>query len=342
MKYSFLNDYSEIAHPNILSAISKYSNEQNLGYVEDTHSQNAKLKIKSVFEIPNSEVFFVGAGTQANMLVISFLLKNFEGVITIDTGHINVHETAAIEGSGHKVYTMPNTNGKITPDDILKSLKLNTSEHMVSLKMVYISNSTEYGTIYKKKELENIYKICKENDLLLFVDGARLASALSSEENDMSPKEFASLCDIFTVGGTKNGLLFGEAIVFNDKNLTKNFRYHVKNKGALFAKGFVLGIQFEELFKNNLYFDIGKHENELAGMVTKALKEMGIKFFMESPTNQIFPVFKKDIVKKIKELYLISDWDDLGDEICVRFAFSWFTKVEVVKELIEDLKKILK
>ena len=342
MKYSFENDYSEIAHPNILSAISKYSNEQNVGYVLDKHSINAKNQIKTIFGIPNSEVFFVGGGTQANMVVISFLLKPFEGVLTIDSGHVNVHETAAIEGSGHKVYTVPNKNGKITVEGILKSIKINNNEHMVCLKMVYISNSTEYGTIYTKKELEEIYKTCKENNLLLYIDGARLASALSSNENDMSPKEYASLSDIFTIGGTKNGLLCGEAIVFNDKNLTKNFRYHIKNKGALFAKGFLLGIQFEELFKNNLYFEIGKHENELAGMVTKFLKEMGIKFFMESPTNQIFPIFKKDIIDKIKKLYLISDWEDLGDEACVRFAFSWFTKVEVVKELIEDLKTILK
>ena len=200
------------------------------------------------------------------MVVTSFLLKPFEVVLNIDSGHVNVHETAAIEGRGHKLYTAQ-----------IFFLVFNM------LKMVYISNPTECRTIYLKKELEEIYKTFKENNLLLYIDGTRLTSALTSNENDMSPKEYASLSDIFTIWDVKKGLLCGETVVFNDKNLTKNFRYHIKNKEAFFAKGLLLGIQFEELFKSNLYFKIVNHENALVGIVTKFLKEIGIKFYMESP-----------------------------------------------------------
>lgn len=341
MKYSFKNDYSELAHPKILAALSKCSNEQNEGYVLDKHSDNAREKIKEIFGVKNASVFFVGGGTQANMLVISFILNHYEGVLAVESGHINTHECASVEGNGYKVCAVPNINGKITAEGIKKAIKINEDDHMVLIKMVYISNSTEFGTIYTKKELEEIHKTCKENNLCLFIDGARLSSALSSSQNDMTPKEFASLCDIFTVGGTKNGLLCGEAIVFTDGNLAKNFRRHVKNKGALFAKGFSLGIQFEELFTDNLYFEIGKHENELAELCTKELKNMGVKFYMESPSNQIFPIFKKDIADKIKKSYDFLIWEDLGEEVCVRFVFSWFTKAEITKEFIEDIKKIM-
>lgn len=334
--YKFRNDYSEMAHPNILNALIKYSNEQNDTYGLDKHSKNAEKQIKKLFDLKKSAVYFVSGGTQANMLVISYFLKPYEGVIACDTGHINVHETAAVESSGHKIYTVKNKDGKVTPEEVLRALKINNNEHMVKLKMVYISNSTEIGTIYSKKELEELYKVCKENDLFLFIDGARLSSALTSKENDLKCNELANLCDVFYIGGTKNGLLSGEAIILNNVKDKNEFRYHIKNKGAMLAKGFVLGIQFEEIFKNDLYFKLGSYANHLADIIKDSLKDHNIEM-LDSPTNQIF--VKAD--NKLKELligkYDCELWEELDDYTIVRIVTSWATKVSSVNKLIEDI-----
>ena len=253
---NFKNDYCGIAHEKVLEKLLDNKKNTYVGYGMDEESNNAKKLIKDTFKLTNSEIHFVSGGTQANLLVISYFLRPYEGVICCDSGHINVHETAAIEATGHKIYVTPNVNGKILKEDVLKALRLNNNEHTVKLKMVYISNSSETGTIYKKKELEELYQVCKENDLLLFIDGARLASALTSKENDIKIEEFSKLCDVFYIGGTKNGLLSGEAIVINNVEGETYFRHHIKNKGAMLAKGFVLGIQFEEIFKNNLFIHV--------------------------------------------------------------------------------------
>ena len=273
MARKFRNDYSELAHENVLKALLNAINDQHGTYGLDDHSENAKKLIKETFKLTNSEIHFVSGGTQANLLVISYFLRPYEGVICCDSGHINVHETAAVEATGHKIYVTPSVNGKILKEDVLKALRLNNNEHTVKLKMVYISNSTETGTIYNKKELEELYQVCKENNLLLFIDGARLASALTSKDNDIKVEDFAKLCDVFYIGGTKNGLLSGEAIVINNVNEETYFRHHIKNKGAMLAKGFVLGIQFEEIFKNNLYFDLAKKANEMADYIKENLSK---------------------------------------------------------------------
>lgn len=254
MAPTFRNDYSVIAHPRILEAISKYSKEVNITYGLDIHSQNAAKYIKDIFSAPQGEVFFLCGGTLTNLVFISSAIKHYEGVIAADTGHINVHETAAIEGNGYKIITIPNINGKITALQIENKIKEYTDEHMVKPRMVYISNSTELGTIYSKEELESIAKVCKANNLYLYLDGARLGNALMSKDNDLLPSDLGKYCDAFYVGGAKNGLLIGEALVINNKELLDNYRYHIKNKGAMLSKGFLLGIQFEEAFKDNLYF----------------------------------------------------------------------------------------
>ena len=264
MYHQFTNDYSEIAHEKILKAILKERKEQYVGYGLDKHSKNAAKLILKRFAIKNGDVFFLSGGTQSNMAVISFLLKPYEAVLSCNTGHINVHETGSVEGSGHKIVLCQNKDGKITPEDIEKAVFIHNNEHMVKIKMVYISNSTETGTIYSLDELTKIKDTCNKLGLLLFIDGARLAIALTSLANDVSCKDIGKIADIFYVGGTKNGLLSGEAIVFKNKKMSEDFRYHIKNKGAMLAKGFVLGIQFERAFKDNLYFEIAKNANEMA------------------------------------------------------------------------------
>lgn len=341
MKHSFTNDYSEVAHSKIMEALVTYSLEQHAGYGLDLHSENAKKLIKEKFCLSNADIHFISGGTQANMLVISYILRPYEGVVCVDTGHINVHETAAVEGSGHKIFTMPGKDGKLYPQDIEKCMEINNTEHMVKIKMAYISNSTEIGTIYTKKELEDLSKTCKKYGLYLFMDGARLSSALTSSQNDVACEDIKNYVDVFYIGGTKIGLMSGEAIVIINDNIKEDFRYHIKNKGAMLAKGFVLGIQFEAAFKDNLYFEMGKHENFLAQYLQDELKKIGIEFYVDSPTNQIFPIVSYEFSKKLSENYDFEDWIYFKDKKVVRFVTSWATKMEDCKELVNDCKKII-
>lgn len=339
MKASFRNDYCILAHENIFKALLKEANKQHIAYGNDKHSDNAKKLIKKTFKCEDADIYFVSGGTQANMLVISYLLKHYEGVISCDTGHINVHETAAVEGNGNKVYTVKNTNGKLTSEDVRKALLINTGTHMVKLKMVYISNSTEMGTIYTKDELLKLRQVCDENDLYLFMDGARLGSALTCKENDLTPEFISEVCDIFYIGGTKNGTLSGEAIVFKNKEMSKDFAYHIKNKGALLAKGFVLGIQFEEMFKNNLYFKIAKHTNDMATYIKDNLK---VQFYMDSPTNQIFICLNHKHASKVMKEFDCELWESYEDYDVIRIVTSFLTKLEDCKCLVEYINKLVK
>ena len=339
MSYSFKNDYSVLAHPRILEALSKYSLEENTPYGLDKHSENASKYIKETFGSPNGSVFFVSGGTQTNLLFISYCLKHYEGVISCDTGHINVHETAAIEGSGHKIITVPNKNGKLSKEDILNVLKQYNDFHMVKPGMVYISNSTELGTIYLKEELLEIYRTCKENHLLLFIDGARLGSALTSKDNDIKYNEFGSLCDAYYVGGTKNGFLYGEALVINNPDLAKEFRYHIKNKGAMLAKTYGVAIQFEEAFKDGLYFEIAKNTNEVSDLLKDELTKLNLDISY-SPTNQVFVSFPKDKALKIVEEFGCEIWETQGNNICIRFVTSFMSTKEDIYRLVEFIKKL--
>lgn len=339
MKYSFRNDYSELCHPQLLEALNRASTEQNTGYGLDKHSDNAKKLIKEKLQSEDCDIHFVTGGTQANATVISHALRPFEAVLACSTGHINVHETGAIEATGHKVYTTPGYEGKLTPIDIETALKYHQDEHMVKIKMVYISQSTEVGTVYNVAELKALYESCKDNDLYLYIDGARLSSGLAA--SDVEFNMLKDLCDVMYIGGTKIGMLSGEGIVIFNDQLKQYFRYHIKNKGAMLAKGFVVGIQFEAAFTDNLYFKMGQHQNELARYLSDELKNLEIPLLSESSTNQIFPIFSKDVVEALKEIYEFEIWEPVGDKLAIRFVTSWFTSKEVCIELIKDIKLLI-
>jgi threonine aldolase len=336
--FSFMNDYSEGAHPRILELLMKSNLEQNAGYGEDLHTAKAKEYIKKLLKKDNVDIHFIPGGTQTNLLVISSFLRPHQCVIAADTGHINVHETGAIEATGHKVITMPCIDGKLTPKAIQDALDYHTDEHMVQPKMVYISNSTELGTIYTKAELAALHHICLQNGLLLFMDGARLASALTCKENDLELADIVDLVDVFYIGGTKNGALLGEVLILCKEELREDFRYLIKQRGALMAKGFILGIQFEELFKDNLFFELGVHANEMAEKIAKALSSCGYPFYAPYGTNQLFPVLPDDVIEKLSKEFLFSIQKKIDDKnSAVRFVTSWATTVESVEALCSFL-----
>lgn len=337
--YSFKNDYSEGAHPSILNKIMETNLVQQLGYGEDSYSIQAKAIIKKKIENPEAAIYFVSGGTQANMLVVSSLLQAHEAVISAKTGHIFSHETGAIEATGHRIITIDSNDGKLRPSDIEDTLKAySLRPHVVKPKMVYISNSTEIGTIYKKAELKALSDFCKSHQLWLFLDGARLGHALTAEDNDLSLADVAKYTDVFYIGGTKNGALLGEAVVFSRPDLLPDFDYILKQKGALLAKGRVLGIQFLELLKDDLYFDLASHANRMAMKMATALKEKGFSFLTQSTTNQIFPIMPIVLIDALSQNYSFYEWTAVDEHhSAVRLITSWATDEEKVDEFIRDL-----
>lgn len=336
-------DYHEGAHPAIMERIMATNMEQTVGYGEDPHCANARALIKKAVGDDNADVHFLVGGTQTNTTIIAAALRPYQGVVTAVSGHINCHETGAIESTGHKVIGLPSENGKLSAAQIHDYYlwhKTNESyEHIVMPKMVYISNPTEYGTLYTKAELEAISKVCHEDGLYLFLDGARLGYGLMSEENDLTLPDIHRLCDVFYIGGTKCGALFGEAVVIRNDALKKDFRFMLKQRGGMLAKGRLLGIQFEMLFENNLYFDICKHAITQAMRIKKVFEDKHIPFVIESPTNQQFPILEDSLIKKIGEKYGYEE-DQRIDEThsSIRFCTSWATKTEHVDALIADLE----
>ncbi len=339
--YSFRNDYSEGAHSRILNALIETNFEQTEGYGTDGHTQKAIEILKQRINCETADIHLLVGGTQVNLTAISGFLRPHQAAIGADTSHINCHETGAIEATGHKVLTMKTSDGKLTPDLIQKVLNGHGDEHMVQPKLVYISDSTELGTLYTKSELTELHNYCKKNKLLLYLDGARLGSALESEKNDLTLEDIAKLVDAFYIGGTKNGALFGEALVICNDELKEDFRYYIKQKGGLLAKGRMLGIQFEELFKDNLYFELAKHANKMAILLKNALKGKGYEFLCDSSTNQQFPILPNSIMEKLSEKYAFNI-ERVIDETntAIRLVTSWATKEEAVLEFIEDLKSI--
>lgn len=338
-------DYAEGAHENVLKLMMETNLEQTPGYGEDHYSEQAREMIRDLCKSQEAEVQFLVGGTQTNLTVITAALRPHQCVIAVDSGHINVHETGAIESCGHKVFALPGKDGKLTAKQIWDAWEdhaVNESyEHMVQPKMVYISNPTEIGTIYSKKELEEISKICKECGMYLFLDGARLGYALTSEANDLDLETIAQCCDVFYIGGTKVGALFGEAVVITNDTLKEDFRYIMKQKGAMLAKGRILGIQFIGLLKNDLYFQLGDHANRMAMKLKRAFQDAGYQFLVDSPTNQQFPILPDEILKKLGENYSYSYQERIDEEhSAVRFCTSWATREEDVNQLIEDLQKI--
>lgn len=339
--YNFKNDYSEGAHPNILNKLIETNLVQQLGYGDDDYSLQAKELLRQKINNPNAAIYFLSGGTQTNLIAISFLLRVHEAVISAKTGHISANETGAIEATGHKVITVDSSDGKLTPADVQKALnEYGLRPHVVKPRMVFISNSTEIGTIYTKNELENLSTFCQSNDLILYLDGARLGHGLTAHNSDLTLADLSRLTDVFYIGATKNGGLLGEAIVFNKPDLAFEFEYAIKQKGAMLAKGRILAIQFLELFKDGLYFSLAKHANTMAMAIVDAIKEQGFTFLTDSSTNQIFPILPKSIIERLSKKYLFYVWKEIDEnQSAIRLITSWATDVDMVDEFIKDLKQ---
>jgi len=337
--YSFKNDYSEGAHPNILKALMESNMEQVEGYGEDKYTEDAIKLLKEKLKCNDVDIHMFCGGTQTNLTAISAFLRPHEAVVSASTGHVLVHETGAIEATGHKVISMKVEDGKLKPIHIKMALEEHTDEHMVKPKMVYISNPTEIGSIYKKQELVELSDICRSNNMILYIDGARLGSALSSKDNDIELSDLPKLTDAFYIGGTKNGALMGEALVICKDSLKEDFRFHIKQKGGLLAKGRLIGIQFLELFKEDIYFNLAKHANDMAELLKRGVSDCGYGFLIDSPSNQIFPILPNGIIEKLEEKYSFYIWQKVDkDNSAIRLVTSWATKEDAVKSFIDDLR----
>ena len=338
--YSFLNDYSEGAHPLVLEALTCTNGIQTVGYGEDEYCQKAKDVIYKRIENNNADIHFLVGGTQTNMTFISFVLKDYEAVIASDEGHINVHETGSIEATGHKVLTKPHVNGKVTKEMIQALLDEHTDEHMVKPAMVYISQTTELGTYYTKQELEELYQFTREKGLYLFLDGARLGSALVFDDAP-SMADIAKNVDAFYIGGTKMGAMFGEALVITNDLIKKDFRYQMKQKGAMLAKGRLLGVQFHTLLKDSLYEDIGRHENEMCAIIRESLEDKGYSIYAPSLTNQIFVDLPIDVIQKIETEFMVTHIKKLdGNYERIRIVTSWATPEEEAMKFADFIKNL--
>ena len=335
--YSFRNDYSEGAHPRVLQALIDTNLEQTVGYGLDPYCEKAKDTIRRLCNAPDAAVHFLVGGTQTNLLVIESLLQPYEAVISAHTGHVNVHETGAIEATGHKVCTACAPDGKLTPELVESVVRAHSSEHMVLPRLVYISNTTEVGTLYTKAELRALRRCCDQHGLFLFLDGARLGSALTASGNDLTLADLAELTDAFYLGGTKNGALFGEALVMSAPN--SHFRWHIKQRGAMLAKGRLLGVQFQALLEDGLYFEIARHANRMAHLLRDGISALGYEFPIPSPSNQQFPVLPDPVVARLQEMGYQFEIDHAVDEThtCVRFVTSWATPETAVQQFLKDL-----
>ncbi len=337
---SFESDYIQGAHEYILKRLIETNMEPLSGYGYDKYCDSAKTKIKNICGKIDSQVFLLNGGTQTNQIVIDTMLQQYEGVICADTGHINTHEAGAIEFTGHKVIGLPNNYGKLSPDTLRAYLTNYYSdenyEHTTIPGMVYISHPTEYGTLYTFDELKGLSDICKQYDIPLYLDGARLGYGLMSEPTDISIKDISNLCDVFYIGGTKVGALCGEAVVFTHNNAPKHFFTSIKQHGALLAKGRLLGVQFDTLFTDDLYFKISKHAINMADIIRDAFKEKGYSFFIETITNQIFVILENKKLEELRKSVSFGFWEKYDDNhTVVRFATSWATTGDDVKKLIE-------
>lgn len=341
----FQCDYAEGAHPQIMERLMATNMNQTPGYGMDEYCDEARRLIRQACGREDAYVQFLVGGTQTNTTIICSVLKPYQGVLAAVSGHINVHESGAIEATGHKVLALPcGHDGKITAQQILKAyedhINDGNAEHMVQPGMVYISNPTENGAIYYKEELEDISRVCHECGLPLFMDGARLGYGLMAEDNDVTLEDVARLCDVFYIGGTKVGALFGEAVVITDPAIKKDFRYMIKQRGGMLAKGRLLGIQFQVLFEDGLYWQISRHAIDMAMKLKRALTDCGYSFYAENSTNQQLPVMPDSVLEKLSHKYSYSFWEKTDDtHSAVRFCTSWATKEENVDALIADIRK---
>ena len=338
-KYSFLDDYSEGCHPNILKALSESNLSQQTAYGNDEYSEKARILIHKQLNNPGASIYFVAGGTLANIIVLASCLRPHEAIISSSTGHIATHETGAIEATGHKIISMPSENGKLSVVDVAKALDDHALvPHMVKPKLVYISNATDVGTIYSKQELQELSAFCKKKDLFLFMDGARLATAITSKKNDLTLEDVSKLTDVFWIGGTKVGALIGEAIVINNPNLDIDFAFHIKQRGAMLAKGRILGIQFQELFSDDLFYKLATYANNMAQKLADGLNAKGFLLSSEIESNQIFPILPNSVISKLEEKFVFYRWQEVDDEnTVVRLVTSWATDETKVDEFIGSL-----
>ena len=336
---NLLNDYNKIGHKKILEALIKYQDNSFVGYGKDDISHHAARLIKKELNNESVDIHFIVGGTLTNKVALNSMLKNYEAVICCDSAHINVHETGAIESNGHKLLITPNKEGKVVPEEVRKIYLKHIDEHMVKPKVVYISNSTEFGTVYNKEELIALNKVCKELGLYLYLDGARLSAGLTSKYSDLTLEDICKYTDMFYIGGGKTGLLFGEALVIVNDNLKEDFRYLIKNQGAMLSKGFLCGIQFETLFTDGLFFEIGKKENELAYILTDGLVDLGIKLYCKTETNQVFPIISKQLFEHLKTKILFEVWEDLQDEVVIRFVTGFDTTINDINAALQVIKE---
>ena len=339
---SFESDYTEGAHPQILRRLVETNMEHLTGYGTDRYCASAREKIREACGAPEASVWFISGGTQTNQLVIASLLRSYEGVIAVKTGHINAHEAGAIEYTGHKVMELPQHEGRLDAAEVRELLASfhadENHEHMVFPGMVYISHPTEYGTLYSKAELEALHAVCAEYRIPLYMDGARLAYGLMSRRTDVTLQDIARLCDVFYIGGTKCGALLGEAVVFPKGNAPEHFLTLIKQHGALLAKGRAMGIQFDTLFTNGLYFELGRHAIDRAEEMKEILTKKGCAFFLDSPTNQQFIVLEDGKLKKLQEKIAVSFWEKPdANHTVIRLATSWATGEESLRALAEAL-----
>lgn len=341
--YHFINDYSEGCLPEVLDALTRTNMEATVGYGLDHYCAKAADKLRARFACQQAAVHFFVGGTQTNFTSISAFLRPWEAVIAADTAHIYVHETGAVEARGHKVYAVPAPDGKLTPEIIRKAVRdhqLGVDEHMVLPRMAYLSQATELGTVYTKAELTAIHEICQALELLLYMDGARLGTALTCDECDLCCEDLAQLCDAFYIGGTKNGLLFGEALVIVNPALQPYFRNMLKQNGGMLAKGRLLGVQFDAMLEDDLWLKAARHANEMAQRLSQGIVAAGYRLFVTSPTNQVFAILPISVANKLKESFAFefsARWDDSCE--VYRFVTSWATTLEAVEALCKALEE---
>lgn len=344
MRY-FNNDYNEVCHPAILRAFAENTGVQMPGYGADTYCGEAAELIRKKCDAPDAAVHFLVGGTQSNLTVIAASLRPHQGVIAAESGHINVHETGAIEATGHKVITLPSKDGKVDPvlaEKIIDSQSLSMdAEHIVQPKMIYISNPTEYGTLYTLAELKELSDLCRAKGLYLFVDGARMGYGLAAKGNDITLADYAKYSDAFYIGGTKVGAMFGEAVVISDPAIAEDFRYLMKQRGGMLAKGWLLGLQFKTLFENDLYFTISAHADQMADKIRKTLADLGYELYLPGTTNQVFVTLPDKLLNELGKEFTFAIWEKPDeDHTTVRFCTSWATNDENVDALCEAFKNL--
>ena len=342
----FTSDYTEGCHERILERLTQTNFEQTPGYGTDHHCRNAARYILKACGREDAWVHFLVGGTQTNMTLIAAALRPHQGAVCAESGHIHVHETGAVEATGHKCLTLPSPDGKITARQVENLVRLHredeSMEHTVQPKLVYISNPTEYGTIYSLAELEALSAVCKGNGLYLFLDGARLGYGLRCPQNDVTMQDLARLCDAFYIGGTKVGALFGEALVLTHPALNEDFRYLIKQRGGMLAKGRLLGIQFETLFEDGLYWEISDHALKMADLLRTALSRAGLPMQVDSPTNQLFPIVPDTLLEKLREKYAVTYMNRVDESrSCIRLCTSWATREEDGRAFCEDLVRMM-